>query len=1421
MFISNIGNVGINTLIPAYKLHVYAGQTLLDNATAATTTNQSSQLMVANSGGGTVALELWRNANASWQISNEGGILHFRNNYTTAKQTTYVQDSITVDYNTGITTFKGTTDSTAANKGTVIVNGGVGIAKELHVGTRIQIHNTAAAKHLEFTRSGSWNYITFPNAENTVLAIGVDTGDSAVQKLVITRDNVVRPGAANAESLGASDKAWAQIYGNGIHTNVANKNDAGGLSLYGTAPTTYGIAMRTGAAHGWICAATTANLATWTAANGLDWNINFYNSGSVNRGWKFMTGTTTVASISNNGYTTVNRLGLNRKNGAKNGRIYWYESDVASSPYYTWVTYMSDVSNGNAPTGGKPSGLGNVTSWAMRSLIEHSANYGWLLESTTNAVATANTVTPLPQWALSSVNGQMTLTGDIYHATYNAARTSITRTAAAVSFRLGTADGSGMYIGDGALTVIGGGESAQYMADDTNNYRSRIFSSAANTTEELWAMSDSHIRFITNANNLNAASATWTGYTQTPDSSNKFYEVILDNRINFYPWITNYGNLGHSSYYWRGAYINGRGNIHWNNLVKVSPGSDTITTTDTNRGLPRILMNQSDVSMNGRGSKFWGLSPASVTLESTSNSGASWAAHTVYTTDAHKRGVTNGAGTSVTVGNLTYDAGSGKTTKVAVGQGVRITLSFEAEHRFGYIECMVIAFYTRGHTCSFKVERYNKNTTTWTTIEEGTLTNTNQNRVIYPATTWYMNGATSSSAASYANQLRVTMIVTALGTAQRYAPAIHGIYGYGGGNPSHTRNATYPSGRLFDLITAQYGTPYYYSDRNAGTVIIPTYDINIYGVGAYTAANTAVYASVTIGNNGKQADAGAHAEGRLIIYAKGQYYHLLKGHDTIGGGNYTHTLPNASGELVQCRIAGKADTDYQTAILFHQNASSHGYPSNYGTVLVMAYRKASDNAKPDYTNQIFIPTGDTATYGDTMMYRTSIADSWHDWQMVAHAPAKTAVGSGIIPTYINAAGKVTASTSTAGTSKKPIYLNAGTLTACSYELNAGISSGTASHLAYYSAATTIASASNTTYSTNYITQTVAGEAGFQAKNTSGAHQSDFIVGSSGNGGIYDHTNSYWMVYSTAAGRTYIADSYDKKATALAYSQAGLAASAISWLACWNGYELRAISKAEVFNAVRDNGGDGRWVNVTGDTMSGTLTFSNANIGIARVGRSSSWWNQRDLAMVKMTSLSGLSPCISLKSNNGNWTLATYNHSSYTDKLIFSYTADTTYNSSGSTNSSTNICMRATGVVESAMWNDYAEYRKATTIEPGRVVYETGSQMELTNERLLPGAKVVSDTYGFTIGHNDEAQTPIAVSGRVLVYPYRDRNTYPLGAAVCSAPNGTIDIMTREEIMMYPERIIGTVSEIPTYNVWQAGGGDTEIQVNGRIWIYVR
>ena len=160
-----------------------------------------------------------------------------------------------------------------------------------------------------------------------------------------------------------------------------------------------------------------------------------------------------------------------------------------------------------------------------------------------------------------------------------------------------------------------------------------------------------------------------------------------------------------------------------------------------------------------------------------------------------------------------------------------------------------------------------------------------------------------------------------------------------------------------------------------------------------------------------------------------------------------------------------------------------------------------------------------------------------------------------------------------------------------------------------------------------------------------------------------------------------------------------------------------------------------------------------------------------------------------------------------------------YNSSGSKNTAGIAFNGSTGVLSGAAWNDYAEYRICKeNFKPGQVVCENGDDtLSISQYRLQPGAEIISDTYGFIIGETDEATCPIAVSGRVLAYPFEPRELFKPGDAVCAGPNGTVSIMTRKEICEYPERIIGTVSAIPNYKVW----GINDILVDNRIWIRIR
>ena len=146
----------------------------------------------------------------------------------------------------------------------------------------------------------------------------------------------------------------------------------------------------------------------------------------------------------------------------------------------------------------------------------------------------------------------------------------------------------------------------------------------------------------------------------------------------------------------------------------------------------------------------------------------------------------------------------------------------------------------------------------------------------------------------------------------------------------------------------------------------------------------------------------------------------------------------------------------------------------------------------------------------------------------------------------------------------------------------------------------------------------------------------------------------------------------------------------------------------------------------------------------------------------------------------------------------------------------------------AVWNDYAEYRETKdNIQPGRCVVETGhGDLILSTERLQPGCEIVSDTFGFAIGETSTCKTPTACAGRVLAYLYEDKSLAKPGDPVCSGPNGTVSIMTHEEEIEWPSRIIATISEIPDYEEWEYGSADEfgnkeKLKVDGRIWIRVR
>lgn len=140
-------------------------------------------------------------------------------------------------------------------------------------------------------------------------------------------------------------------------------------------------------------------------------------------------------------------------------------------------------------------------------------------------------------------------------------------------------------------------------------------------------------------------------------------------------------------------------------------------------------------------------------------------------------------------------------------------------------------------------------------------------------------------------------------------------------------------------------------------------------------------------------------------------------------------------------------------------------------------------------------------------------------------------------------------------------------------------------------------------------------------------------------------------------------------------------------------------------------------------------------------------------------------------------------------------------------------------ISGAVYNDYAEFRQTEEVQAGRCVVETKSGiMAESTSRMQPGACIVSDTFGFVMGETKKCKTPIAVSGRVLAYPHEPIEDFrgAIGRPVCSAPDGTVSIMTDEEYQAKGYCAIGIISEIPAYDTWGSGN----VEVDGRVWIKV-
>ena len=256
------------------------------------------------------------------------------------------------------------------------------------------------------------------------------------------------------------------------------------------------------------------------------------------------------------------------------------------------------------------------------------------------------------------------------------------------------------------------------------------------------------------------------------------------------------------------------------------------------------------------------------------------------------------------------------------------------------------------------------------------------------------------------------------------------------------------------------------------------------------------------------------------------------------------------------------------------------------------------------------------------------------------------------------------------------------------------------------------------------------------------------------------------------------------------------------------------------NSLTDNSGS---TGTSAQFLRGDNIWSNILNGQLHINKSTGMWKNSYSKAAIIIDKNSYTSWIAGDTKDGKITITTYPNGD--NKLHFGYLANDNLDDNNTDNKFNkamtwegNTGYLTTDRVYNAVYNDYAEYRTTINLEPGHVVIDQDDgSLICSSIRLQPGAQIISDTFGHCMGETDNAKTPLAVSGRVLVYTYQPRENYHAGMAVCSAPNGTVDIMTREEIKEYPDCIIGIVSEIPSYDTW----GSNNVKVDGRIWIKVK
>ena len=1173
----------------------------------------------------------------------------------------------------------------------------------------------------------------------------------------VTVKGDIMPQADNTYVIGDLNTKWKDIYStsahvyNTLYVNTSTTGNVGGIALHGTVdPTTYGIAMRSDlGAHGY---------ATDT------WNTYFSMANGATRGWVFRNGGTNVASINGQGYAQLNKLCLNRVGGAANGRIGWYSKD-----FYTWYDYMSNSDAGAAPTGGKPSQMGSVTSWARRSLIENVANYGWVWESTANAAASSTSAQPTPRMALASDTGRLYLSNDLM-------------------IMMGDTDKFVHYLyanGAGATNYVGASWRAGVLGSGSANTNYYVIqsgtSSTANTTWE------NAVRIGQNNYDFTVGTTTKGGIGIANTNS------ATGNGISLYNGAVAGDGTAKSGKPTYGLFFGGTGTFGKHGGVQGDWATYFTMDTTANRGW---------VFLNG-----------DTAIASISNSGITKLGDGSGAT-ASSAGSDTGA--LRVVGGISTTKNSYFNEKITFPEN-KVSLEFSSRDTWktGFFydtsghEALVLAM-QNPRTSFMIVDSVDPNA--WTNGTWSTKTPVIQAKkgALYinqlfngdPAYNLYVNGSTyMETSLDVMGIAKFKQGSTATGINTGAVQITGGLSATGKSWFDNEVVIGQIRGKAVGSQAAEfihmYDRVHIGSPSGWGSYSAPAYGLSTYG-GAWFAVNQG---NVGIGTQTPTANVRLHVQGggglAVIDDAANNSYDAL--------GYFRHFSNNDWGIKID------KNNSYDYGLFINTaHAATHALEVNGASRFTNTLRIGNGSNAFDgnycegirirandgqWTTIIMGATGETGTNENAWSIHRKSDNNFcisRNSSDGANGLVMTATGMGLGTTAPAARLHVVGNTQIKGHTTVWTTDSATSPGAAALEIrevNQNGSGGT--HSAAY------APRLGFHWGNRYWGQIAMYDSAFRFYNSD--------------------LSGYMPIYASSVNASSVnASSFSGTAKDVAVAA------------------YRTTDGAANYILVKINSAQTHWM--TAFTVRVYQGYNHYDVTFSGYQYGTNYWYSPQ-ATLSSSTITNVTVYFGYNSQTEMWVALP--GSSYTGAKVINVVngyqpLDITTAFSITRESSLPGTHQATVTayrpwirgesVTNAVWNDYAECREADTKEPGYVLVEKGDDtLTRATKRLQAFAGIVSDTWGFSQGETDKAKTNIAVAGRVLAYTYQPRERYKPGDCVCAAPGGLVDIMTREEVIKYPDRIVGTVSYVPDYEEW-GGGEKTDrdpVKVNGRIWIKIK